>query len=341
MAANPGSISSQPAAAALTGAELLPLDQEVGSPVAATALVIGTGYRIVSLGNTNWSAAGAGATPAVGTVFACTAVGTGTGTAQRVDTRRATAQEIAARALMDPTAAPTFAALTVIGTATLSHVHGNLAGQVYEHVRNVSSGTLAALIPYRVTGSQGDTDRVTIVAARSDNAALMPASGILAEGLANNGDGHGVVSGVITGVNTAGFSSGAQLFVAPAGGLTATRPSERIQPIAIVGRVHASTGTVVVLPGPALSLAAFTGAYGDLSGRPDLSIYEQRQELRSAVGAWAAGLRFIYLGSAAPGTAEASTGWTVTRLTRNTAGAIVATATGSGAWNNYANLAYS
>ena len=165
MAANPGSISSRPAAAALTGAELLPLDQEIGAPVAATALVVGNGYRIVSLGNTNWTAAGAGATPAVGTVFGCTAVGTGTGTAQRVETRRATAQEIAA--------------------------------------------------------------------------------------------------------------------------------------------------------------------------------YAQRREFRSAVGAWAAGLRFIYLGSAAPGTAEASTGWVVTRLTRNTAGAIVATATGSGAWNNYASLTYS
>jgi hypothetical protein len=160
---------------------------------------------------------------------------------------------------------PTFAGLTVPGTATLSHIHGNIAGQVYEHVRNASGASLPALTPYRVTGSQGDTDRVTIVAARADDPALMPASGILAEALANNGDGHGVVSGVIQGVNTAAFTSGAQLWVAPTGGLTATRPSERVQPIAIVGRVHATTGTVVVLPGPALPLAAFTGATGDLT----------------------------------------------------------------------------
>jgi hypothetical protein len=165
---------------------------------------------------------------------------------------------------------PTFSGLTVSGTATLSHIHGNLAGQVYEHLRNTSGGPLPALTPYRVTGSQGDTDRVTIVAARADDPALMPASGILAEALANNADGHGVVGGVITGVNTAGFTSGASLWVAPTGGLTATRPSERIQPIATVGRVHASTGTIVVLPGPALALPAYTGAYGDLSGRPTL-----------------------------------------------------------------------
>lgn len=345
MAANPGSISSQPAAAALTGAELLPLDQAVGSPVLATALVVGQGYRIASLGNTNWIAAGAGATPAVGTVFACTAIGTGTGTAQQIDTRRATAQEIAARALQDPTATPTFAGLTVIGTATAAQFDGNLTGAVSDHCRNVSGVSLVALTPLFVSGSQGDTTILEVVRARGDTPSLMPAAGLALAAMGTNGSaatGHLVAVGPIPGVNTAGLVSGAPLFVGSAGGITAAMPTTGlVQVVAIVGRVHASTGTVVALPGPALSLAAFTGAYGDLSGRPDLSIYAQRQELRSAVGAWAAGLRFIYLGSAAPGTAEASTGWTVTRLTRNTAGAIVATATGSGAWNNYASLTYS
>jgi hypothetical protein len=43
-----------------------------------------------------------------------------------------------------------------------------------------------------------------------------------------------------------------------------------VQVVAIVGRVHANTGTVIVLPGSALPRAAYTGAYGDLSGRPTL-----------------------------------------------------------------------
>jgi hypothetical protein len=325
MALVPGSISAQGTAAPLTGGELLAINQELGPVIAATALVVGNSYRIETLGTTNWAAVGATATPAPGDEFRCDAVGTGTGTAQRIVTRTTTTQDVADLAAAGPgggatnltyapatreidsstgtgailplagtvvsgqpvaglqTAAdaarvaqlgeedsPQFAGLTVTGTATLDHIHGNLAGQVYEHVRNVSGATLAALTPYRVTGSQGDTDRVTIVAARADDPGLMPASGILASALANNADGHGVVSGVITGVNTAAFTSGAQLWVAPTGGLTAARPSEQIQPVAIVGRVHATTGTVVVLPGPALSLAAFTGAYGDLAGRPTL-----------------------------------------------------------------------
>jgi hypothetical protein len=337
MPAIPTSISAQPAAATVAATDRLPLDQEVGAPVAATALVVGLSYRIVSIGTgTNWTAAGAGDSPAVGTVFKCVATGTGTGTAQRLETRYALPGQMWPK----PTDSLTLEGLTVTGTSNLAHIHGALAGLVYEHVRNTSGASLSILTPYRVTGSQGDTDRVTIVAARADNAALMPASGILATALNNNADGHGAISGVMTGVNTAGLVSGQQLYVAPTGGLTPTRPAVNIQPIAIVGRAHSNTGTLVVLPGPALSLAAFTGAYGDLTGRPDLSVYLQRRELRQAVGAWSGGLQFSYIGSAPPGSAESAAVWTVRRTTQNTAGAIVATASATGPWSNYASLPY-
>lgn len=332
------SISAQPAAAAVAATDRLPLDQEIGAPVAATALVIGLSYRIVSIGTgTNWTAAGAGDSPVAGTVFKCVAVGTGTGTAQRLETRYA----LPGQMWPGPTDTLTLAGLTVTGTATLAHIHGALAGLVYAHARNTAGTSLAALTPTRITGSQGDTDRVTVVAARADNAALMPASGILSASLANNEDGHEAVVGVITGVNTSGLTSGQQLYVAPAGGLTATRPVANIQPIAIVGRVHASTGTLVVLPGPVLALPAFTGAYGDLTGLPDLTAYAQRKAFRSAVGAWSGGLQFVYVGSAPPGSAEGAAVWTVERFTQNTAGAIVATASATGAWSNYSFLPYS
>jgi hypothetical protein len=391
----PGSISSQLAATAVAAGDRIPVDQE--SPaISASALVVGNSYRITAVGTTNWTAAGAGVSPAVGRVFECTAVGSGTGTAAQVRTRFATAAQIAAlggggggggatdlsynpttrvvasstgtdatlplagevvggaavAGLLDAARSarldqleevdsPTFAGLTVPGTSNLAHIHGALAGLVYEHVRNTSGASLSALTPYRVTGSQGDTDRVTIVAARADNAALMPASGILATALNNNADGHGAISGVMTGVNTAGLVSGQQLYVAPTGGLTPTRPASNIQPIAIVGRAHASTGTLVVLPGPVLALPAFTGAYGDLIGKPDLTVYLQRRELRQAVGAWSGGQQFSYIGSAPPGSAESAAAWTVRRTTQNTAGAIVATASATGAWSNYSSLNYS
>ena len=81
----------------LTGTERVPMDQTVGAAIAASALVVGTGYRIESLGTTNWTACGlpAEVTAAVGLTFVATAAGTGTGTAIEARTVEATTQAIA------------------------------------------------------------------------------------------------------------------------------------------------------------------------------------------------------------------------------------------------------
>lgn len=63
--------------------------------------------------------------------------------------------------------------------------------------------------------------------------------------------------------------------------------------------------------------------------------------LRFAVGAWSAGQRYVYLGSAPSGTAESATGWTVRRITQGPDGAVLATASATGAWSNYLSLPYS
>ena len=81
----------------LTGTERVPMDQTVGAAIAASALVVGTGYRIESLGTTNWTACGlpAEVTAAVGLTFVATAAGTGTGTAIEARTVETTTQAIA------------------------------------------------------------------------------------------------------------------------------------------------------------------------------------------------------------------------------------------------------
>lgn len=296
-----------PATTPLTGAERVPMDQRVGGTIAATALTPGFGYAIVTLGSTNWTACGvpAGVTPAVGLVFTCSAVGTGTGTAQQVETVDAAASDIAALAaptnlsydpatrllasstgtdvtlpLAGPTTAgllpPTndalsLASLTVTGTLTASHIHGALAGPLYVHVRNHAGVSLPAGSTVHVVDNQGDTDRMLVILARADDPATLPANGILLETLAPNADGHAVNVGELTGFNTSGLTAGAQLFVSLTGGLTMTRPATNPQAIATVGRVHASTGSILVNASPVLSSVAFSGAYGDLSGRPTLA----------------------------------------------------------------------
>ena len=341
MALRPGSISSQPAAAQLTGSELLPLDQDVGAPVAASALTVGQGYRIVSIGTTNWETCGAGTAAAVGTMFTCEAAGTGTGTAQRVDTLRATSQALANLAgvaaaiaahaaasdphpgyttatelatalqayltsaaaaqtyqplnsaltalaalagqttygqafltLLDQAAArqyvglgtgdsPQFSGLTVTGTSILGHIHGNLAGAVYAHVKNVSTGAVAIRTPLRVVGTVGDTATLEVVPADAASTATMPALFVASEALPANGSGHATMLGEITGINTSGLTPGAPLYVPVGGGAwTGTRPAANAQQVATVGRVHASTGSAHVLPWP---VSGADGAVAEVS----------------------------------------------------------------------------
>jgi hypothetical protein len=56
------------------------------TPIVATSFVVGATYKIVSLGTTYWHLIGAAPTYAVGDVFTCTSVGTGTGTAYVIGT---------------------------------------------------------------------------------------------------------------------------------------------------------------------------------------------------------------------------------------------------------------
>ena len=304
MASVPGAISTQPAAETLQGQEALPLDQPIGNPVAATAMVVGNAYRIVTIGNTNWQTAGAPAGAVVGTLFTCESVGTGTGTAQRVDTRQAVLSALASfvlgsnanisalaaqggqtaygrafLALLDQAAARDYigigpddslalTGLAVTGTATLSHIHGNLAGGLYAHVRNVSGGPIAAGTPLRVTGTVGDTTTLQVTPADASSAGTMPALFIASEALTATGagtDGHATMTGEIGGLNTSGLTSGAPLYVRSGGGLfTSTRPAANAQQVATVGRVHGNTGSIHVMPWPVLGTAA-AAAVGDFA----------------------------------------------------------------------------
>lgn len=49
---------------------------------------------------------------------------------------------------------------------------------------------------------------------------------------------------------------------------------------------------------------------------------------------------YHYYGTAPTGTAESSTGWTITRITTDADGTVTASGTASGAWSNRASLSY-
>lgn len=137
--------------------------------------------------------------------------------------------------------------LTVNTLLTASHIHGNVAGSLYIHAKNTSASSLAKGTPVYVTGAVGSTTTLEIAAADASNVSKIPAIGILGEDLSVNASGHVVMFGEITGVNTGSYLANNELYLAAGGGLTNARPtSGYIQSLAIVGRVHASTGTILV-----------------------------------------------------------------------------------------------
>jgi hypothetical protein len=147
---------------------------------------------------------------------------------------------------------PTFTTLATTGLATLPHIHGALAGPVYIHCRNGTGGTLAKGTPVYITGNVGDTATVIVAAADASDLTKMPAIGILDTALSAGADGHVVISGEITAMNTNGYAVNSALYVANGGGFTTTPPVNK-QPIGRVTRGNSNTGALVVM-GPGVVL---------------------------------------------------------------------------------------
>ena len=171
----------------------------------------------------------------------------------------------------DPFPAYTTGAEVSAIIAALTHLDVDITGATTQHVRNDSGATMAAGTPYHIVGTVGDTTQVRVIPARADDASTMPASGILLQQLAASGagaDGHGATGGPVSGLNTAGATEGSSIWVGLAGGISATRPATNPQVIGTFGRIHATTGSIVVAPSPVLSSVAFSGSYPDLADRP-------------------------------------------------------------------------
>ena len=93
-----------------------------------------------------------------------------------------------------------------------------------------------------------------VTKARSDSNSTMPSVGLIKDDIADGGEGLVVVSGTLRNFDTStpGWSAGDQLYVdaSTAGAMTSTRPtasSQQVQKVAIVTRVHATAGSLVVV----------------------------------------------------------------------------------------------
>lgn len=140
----------------------------------------------------------------------------------------------------------TTATATVTGTLNASHIHGNIAGSVYAHVR--AGENLAKGDPVYISGSHGTGASLIAIVSKADasNAAKMPAVGVMDAAVSNNANGHMVITGTISDIDTNAYAVNSVLYVASGGGFTTTPPAANSQPVAIVERSNTNNGAVIV-----------------------------------------------------------------------------------------------
>ena len=190
-------------------------------------------------------------TSVVNTINGYTGAFTLTGTANEVEITGATSFVVG---LPDNV---TITNLTVTNSVTASHFDGPLIGRVTAIVKNDDTITLTAGMPVYISGYQGSGNSgiLLVKAADASNSSTMPALGLVETTLAVNDQGHVVELGLLGSLNTNGFGANQVVYIAPGGGLTATRPTAGTHLVQNIGRVvNASTtqGQIIVL-GPGRS----------------------------------------------------------------------------------------
>jgi hypothetical protein len=131
------------------------------------------------------------------------------------------------------------------GSLSLQYVN-----TMYETIYNSEATTIVKGTPLYVSGSTGANSNV--YRADAGNPSKMPVTYIAADNIASGDTGRGIVLGLITGVNTTGYSGGTEIYVAVGGGWTSIRPtgSAIIQVLGIVTKEGPGGQGLVLNPGP-------------------------------------------------------------------------------------------
>ncbi len=136
--------------------------------------------------------------------------------------------------------------VVISSTLIASHIHGNLAGNVYTHARAV--GTLTKGDPVYVSGYHGSGTTLIPEVSKADASAFntIPAVGIVDANVTNGSNCHVVIIGTITELDTDAYEINTPLYVADGGGLTDQKPSSNAQTVAVVERSNSNNGAILV-----------------------------------------------------------------------------------------------
>jgi len=139
----------------------------------------------------------------------------------------------------------TTATATVSSLLTANHIHGNIAGTLYTHVRTGEAMTKGD--PFYISGyHNGDGGYPIVRKAKASDPTKMPAIGVMDASYAANVNGaNGIISGTISGINTSGFVVNKPVYVGGDGGYSNVA-GDIAQQIGITERVNNNTGAFIV-----------------------------------------------------------------------------------------------
>jgi hypothetical protein len=115
---------------------------------------------------------------------------------------------------------------------------------------NQTGVTIPKGTPVYVAGTHS-SGKPLLAPADADGAETYPAIGLTHEDFADGVDGHVMLSGILTHVDTSAYSAGDALYLSTTPGvLTNVRPTaanEKVQKVGLVTRVHATAGSILII----------------------------------------------------------------------------------------------
>jgi len=115
-------------------------------------------------------------------------------------------------------------------------------------IENNSGSIITQLSPVIITGVNSSTNELYIEPADASDPTKMPAFGVLLGDVAVGDSGMVVVNGACRNLNTTGFAVDDEIYVAPGGGITTTKPigANLIQKIAQITKIDAIDGRAII-----------------------------------------------------------------------------------------------
>lgn len=150
------------------------------------------------------------------------------------------------------------ATATVSSLLTAGHIHGNLAGTLYTHVR--TGEAMSKGDPFYISGFHVGSSQPIAMRADAANASKMPAVGVMdADYAINTSSANGIISGTLSSVDTDGYSVNSPIYVANGGGYSNTAGTIP-QQVGITERANVSTGAFIVTNSKVISFADVSDA---------------------------------------------------------------------------------